>query len=63
MFHNGVELESRSGIFLIPPLPAPGIYFQHGLKIKDISPSPTDKVNYVNTVLNTGLSLHSLNIP
>lgn len=37
--------------------PAPGIYFQHGLKIKDISPSPADKVNYVNTVLNTELSL------
>lgn len=36
---------------------APGVYFQHGLKIKDISPSPTDKVNYVNTVLNTELSL------
>ena len=53
MLHNGVELESRSGIF--PP--APGIYFQHGLKIRDISPSPTDKVNYVNTVLNTELSL------
>lgn len=61
MFHNGVELESRSGIF--PIRPAPGIYFQHGLKVKDISPSPTDKVNYVNTVLNTRLSLHSLNIP